>query len=93
MKIRYEDLLRNASQELGRIADLLNLQVRRATIDRIAAAHAFTTQTGRQPGQEQKSAHARKGVVGDYRDQFSSEEQRILSNVLGSALTRMGYAT
>jgi hypothetical protein len=76
---------------LREVARFLELPVSERHIEHVARTHSFARQTGRVPGQEDKAAHARKGIIGDFRNQFSPDVQNRLNRLLHEPLLRMGY--
>jgi hypothetical protein len=58
--------------------------VRACSFDRLAG--------GRREGQEDPSAHYRKGVVGDWRNQYSEKEAAQARQICAPVLSALGYA-
>jgi hypothetical protein len=92
LQVRYEDLLADAAGQLRRAAHFLGLDVGEDRFTQIADRHDFARVTGRAHGQEDKAAHARSGVVGDFRNQLAPKQQARLNDLLGETLNRLGYA-
>lgn len=91
LKVCYEDLVADTRGVLSTIARFLELPANQRRIEEIAHKHSFARQTGRAPGQEDKAAHARKGIIGDFRNQFAPDVQDRLNRLLREPLLRMGY--
>lgn len=91
LRVRYEDMHADALRELKRMRDFLGLRESDARLQGIVAKNTFEARAKRKPGQEDKSAHNRKGVIGDFRSQFTPEQQARLNALLGDTLTRLGY--
>ena len=91
LKIRYEELLNDTFSSLVNIARFLHADIDVETIRSVARAHQFQNRTDRSPGEEDKRSHRRRGVIGDYRDQFSAAQQQRLHALLFPALKCMGY--
>jgi hypothetical protein len=90
--VRYEDLLANTAGELGRVyAELTgrSLSVERAA--EIAEKFSFAQQTGRKPGDEDKTSFLRKGIAGDWRNHFSEEARITFDRYAGAELVASGY--
>ena len=88
----YEALRSNCEAELRRIVPSISSQ----PIDdpRIAATvtrHSFEAQTGRRPGDEDALSNKRKGIVGDWRNYFSSAAATEFSRLGGQTLITLGY--
>ncbi|MFQ5425396.1 MAG: sulfotransferase domain-containing protein, partial [Phycisphaerae bacterium] len=75
------------------IARFLGLRRGYGRLVELAAAHRFERLTSRRRGEEDKTAHLRRGIVGDHRNQFTAEQQQRLNDLLAEALFRMGYSS
>lgn len=91
LKLRYEDLLADPGGEFAKLSEFLGLGLAREQTDDIAERNSFARAAGRKAGTEDKTSHARKGVVGDFRNQFTKEEQAMLNTLLEDALKKMNY--
>ena len=90
-KVRYEDLSADIAAELRRIDAFLGCALPAPLLAAIADRHGFERQTRRRRGDEYKGAHNRKGIIGDYRNQFSQAEQALIRDTLGDSLQTTGY--
>jgi hypothetical protein len=52
---------------------------------------SFERQAGRPSGQEDRTSFLRKGVVGDWRNQFSQEAREVFDRYAGEELILLGY--
>lgn len=92
---RYEDLLERGEETLSGIVEHLSgkpadLQRVRKTLE----ATSFEKHTGRKPGEEDPSqVVARKGVAGDWKNQFTPEAARTFDRFAGDLLIEFGYET
>lgn len=92
LAVRYEDLLGDTPSELGRIADMLGLDVSSKERERIAKACSFTFLSGgRAPGQADSTHHYRKGIAGDWRNHLTQHQATQVWERFGQALTAMEY--
>ncbi len=57
-------------KHLEQVAGFFGLDLTDAQIARIVDENSFQKRTKRKPGTEDRGAHARKGVVGDWRNVF-----------------------
>jgi hypothetical protein len=90
----YESLRRDTPGELQRIThDLAGKQLSRERAVEVAEEFSFSSQSGRQPGQENKRSFIRKGIVGDWKNQFSPEARRVFDRYAGEELILLGYET
>ena len=90
--VRYEDLRRSTAEQLRRIVSQLTdhtLSPEEAAA--IAAEFSFERQSGRRSGEEDKKSFLRKGVVGDWREQFSPEAREVFDRYAGDELILLGY--
>ena len=88
----YEALRRDTPGELVRISGELagkNLDLERAK--EIADEFSFARQSGRRVGEENKGSFVRKGVVGDWRNQFGREAREVFDRYAGEELILLGY--
>jgi hypothetical protein len=90
---RYEDLLERGKDTLTKMVEYLSSRPAdprrvRATLE----ATSFEAHTGRRRGQEDLGwAVARKGVAGDWRNQFTPEAARVFHQYAGDLLIESGY--
>lgn len=92
--VRYEDLRVDGPNELRRIVDELTGKViTPAQAAEIVEEFSFARQAGRNPGQENKNSFLRKGIVGDWRNQFSPEACKVFDRYAGESLIQLGYET
>ena len=90
--VRYEDLRRETVGGLQRIVLELtgsNLSPEKASA--IAEEFSFQRQADRRPGEEDRRSFLRKGVVGDWRNQFSKGAQETFDRYAGKELVLLGY--
>ena len=52
---------------------------------------AFEKLTGRQKGQEDRKSHFRKGVAGDWKNNFTAEHKKIFKEMFPETLVKLGY--
>ena len=92
--VRYEDLRRNAADQLRRIvAQLTGERLSPEEAAAIAEEFSFERQSGRRSGEEDKRSFLRKGVVGDWREQFSPQAREVFDRYAGDELILLGYET
>jgi len=83
---RYEDLKSDYESEVIRLVDFLKLDG-----DDPAIKTVIKKYHPERASQGQKGTHFSKGVSGRFREAYSTEEQEILTNELGSYLEKMRY--
>jgi lipopolysaccharide transport system ATP-binding protein len=93
--IRYEDLLENDVAILERVLlQHCELRVTKAQLCEAVVASRFEAIThGRQRGQEDVTAHERKGIRGDWRNHFTEAVKRAFKERFGELLIATGYET
>jgi lipopolysaccharide transport system ATP-binding protein len=93
--IRYEDLLERDVEILERVLlDECQLPIDRAHFRKIVLANRFERLTkGRPRGQENTTAHERKGIAGDWENYFTDPVKRIFKERYGELLIGTGYET
>lgn len=89
--IRYEDLVADEQATFARIVDYCQIAVAPKRLRTVVADNSFAAMTGRQPGQEDIMAHARKGIVGDWRNYFTDEIKALFKERYGEHLIATGY--
>lgn len=90
--VRYEDLRHDAVEELERLVS----EFGRGAIDReriasVVEQFSFAKQAGRRPGQENQNSFMRKGIVGDWRNHFTTEAREVFDHYAGEELMQLGY--
>ncbi len=90
--LSYEQLLADCAGTLGRALEHITGEPvdewrLRTAVDKFSMAR----QTGRKPGQEDITQHARKGIAGDWKNHFSRECAELFNDLAGEALVLLGY--
>ncbi|MQA92878.1 MAG: hypothetical protein GEU90_22085 [Gemmatimonas sp.] len=91
-QVRYEDLHRDGTGELSRL--IVAISGRTPEPSRVAEVleeYSFARQAGRAAGEEDRKSFLRKGIVGDWQNQFSAEARETFDRVAGDELIRLGY--
>jgi hypothetical protein len=91
--IRYEDLLENDVEILERVLiDECGYPVPRPRLRRAVETRRFDRMSkGRPRGEEDVSAHLRKGVAGDWRNYFTAPVKEAFKERWGELLVTAGY--
>ena len=90
--VRYENLRQDTAGELRRMVRALtgtDPGPQRAA--EIADEFSFERQAGRRSGEEDKGSFLRKGVVGDWKEQFSPAAREVFDRYAGEELVLLGY--
>jgi sulfotransferase family protein len=92
LDIRYEAMSTDASCELTRILDFLDVSVDPAVVEYCVASSAFEVMSGgRGRGVDAPGQHVRKGIVGDWRRLFTAVDAMLFDRVAGSRLVECSY--
>ena len=89
----YERLLADGPAVASELFAHLGLAADARTLDDVLARSSFRFHAGRDRGQEDRKRFYRKGIVGDWRNHFSTDEAGIFREVAGDMLVRLGYET
>ena len=90
--LTYEELRRDCAGALGRAIETVTGEpVDEWGIETTVEKLSMKRQTGREPGEADPTQHARKGVVGDWRNHFSREAAQLFDQLAGDTLVRLGY--
>ncbi len=82
---RYEDLLTDYDNEVNRLVGFLKLNGDQPEVQKVIEQY----RPGRGDGQQ--GLHFYKGKIGRFRESYSAEEQKVMSEQFGPALRKMGY--
>jgi hypothetical protein len=86
LSARYEDLLNDYDNETTKLTDFMHLEKRNKLISDVIEKY--------RPGQAREGKdglHFFKGQIGRFRERFSLEEQKRISDKLSKYLPKMGY--
>lgn len=87
----YEILRIHPVDELMRISEVLGAPSSSEDVERVVERLSFRKMAGRNPGEEKMNTFLRKGIVGDWKNQFSHEAAEVLADYVGDRLIRAGY--
>jgi hypothetical protein len=89
----YELLRSEAEKELARVCEELGFRPTSGEVTRAVDRFSFEAVSGRPAGSESRGSFLRKGVVGDWRNQFSSDAAKVMAHYVGDRILRLGYET
>lgn len=91
LAVRYEDLVADEHSWFGKIIKHCEIQVKQNQLDDIITANSFENVTGRKKGEEDVTAHHRKGKVGDWKNHFTEKITAKFKEQCGELLVATGY--
>lgn len=90
--VKYEDLLTQPVDELVRVTRrLTGTAVTQEKAQEIVDKYSFKKMSGRKQGQEDKKSFVRKGIAGDWKNNFTAEACRVFDQFGGNQLIKAGY--
>ncbi len=90
--VRYESLLQDAAGTLGEsVQQLLNKSPDPVKLEQVVQKFSFQNITSRKPGEEDKKSFLRKGIAGDWKNNFSKEASEVFDFYAGTDLIKLGY--
>lgn len=90
----YEALLSDTAGELHRIvSELTGTEQDPNRADIVARRYDFNANSGRAQGSEDRSSFLRKGIAGDWINNFTQEAGEVFDHFAGEALVEYGYAS
>ena len=76
---------------LTKIFEALGVDSSAEIAQQCADASTFERMSGRPPGQEEPTAKARKGIVGDWKNYFTLADGELFDALAGEQMQKMGY--
>lgn len=84
-QIRYEAMVSHPRDTMGAVLDFLQVDFEASRLDQVLQQYSFKRVAGRESGVEQKDSHYRKGVVGDWENQFDPEGRALISDLFSTS--------
>lgn len=92
VETKYELLMVDPIAELGRILKhLTNREYEIEVLNEIVDKFSFQKQTGRAAGKEKKNNFLRKGIIGDWKNNFNKASSEIFDHYAGKQLIKLDY--
>ncbi len=92
LHLSYENFIEAPLHQATKLLEFLGLDADSRTVDSCVQATAFNKLSGgRQRGDEDTHSFFRKGVVGDWKNWLSPEQQRVFEDRAGDLLKALGY--
>jgi hypothetical protein len=81
----------NGRAEWKRLLEFFDIQMPDAVLTELLQKHSFEAKSGRKPGEENKQAHYRKGVHGDWKNHFTQDTVDYFKQITGDLVVQLGY--
>ena len=91
VRITYEEMKEDMPETLRRLFDALGVESTHEIAEQCTEASTFERMSGRPPGQEEPTAKARKGIVGDWKNYFTLADGELFDALAGEQMAKMGY--
>ena len=87
----YENLLADGPTVARDLFRFLDLPCDDCLIEKLLERSSFRFYAGRERGQEDRKRFYRKGIVGDWKNNFDDQEKRTFKELAGDMLVQLGY--
>jgi hypothetical protein len=92
--LRYEDFFFNPHETILNALSKVNVEIDSVHLENTLKEFSFAKFSGgRKRGEEDKSSHFRKGIVGDYKNFYTPIHTAICKKQIGESLIKLGYET
>lgn len=90
--VKYEELLADTVGQMRRVLrELTGREPDLTRLEHVVQENSFETKAQRTRGQEDKGAFLRKGISGDWKNNFTPEAARVFDAYAGDLLIQLGY--
>ncbi|MDG1875013.1 MAG: sulfotransferase domain-containing protein [Mariniblastus sp.] len=90
-RITYEEMKEDMAESLKNVFEVLGVESNNEIAQHCEDSATFEQISGRPPGQEEPTAKARKGVVGDWENYFTLADGELFDALAGEQMALMGY--
>lgn len=90
-RITYEAMKEDMPDALVELFGVLGVDTAETIGEQCAESSTFEIMSGRPPGQEEPTAKARKGIVGDWENYFTLADGELFDALAGEQMIQMGY--
>lgn len=92
--IRYEDLIgHNSEDTFSKIFDHCQIDMAQKKREKLISEYSFKSMSNRDPGQEDRKSHMRKGIAGDWKNNFPEDLKIFFKQKTGNLLEIIAYET
>ena len=90
--VKYEDLIgHNSKDTFSKIFSHCHIDLTDKKLDKLIKKYSFKSMSKRDPGQEDKESHLRKGISGDWKNSFSEDLKSFFKQKTGNLIKTTGY--
>ena len=89
--LKYENLREDPFGELKKIIEFLEYCKNNDSINKTIDNHSFLKMKDIEKTKDERKRFARKGIAGDWKNNFNSDSKNLLKSKLGDILIEMGY--
>jgi len=86
--VRYEELRKNTKMELQKIYNFLKIDIPQNKLEEIVEKYSFENIPADKKG---SGKVVRSATPGKWKESFSKKEQKVLNEIMGDALNKLGY--
>ena len=92
--VKYEDLIGNNSKgAFLNIFEHCKINLKKEELRKLVEDYSFKSMSEREPGQEDKKSHLRKGISGDWKNYFTEELKMFFKHKTGNLVEAISYET
>lgn len=92
--VKYEELLDDCERTLSNtLEEFLNEEINMDDLTYAVDRYSFKRQTGRKPGEEDRTSFARKGIKDDWKNHFTKQACEVFDYYAGDLLVELEYET
>ena len=89
LKIRYEDLRKNTLEELQKIYQFLEIDVKQKVLEELVQKYSFENLPETEKG---KGKFKRSATPGKWKESFNEEEKQVIEHLMGEMLRKLEYS-
>ena len=91
VQVTYEEMKEDMPAALTKVFDAIGVTISDEITQQCTEASTFERMSGRSPGQQDPTAKARKGIVGDWKNYFTLADGELFDALAGDQMQKMGY--
>ncbi len=92
ISVSYEELLQDTYEAMSRVLqEITDQEIDRWRLETAIEKYSFERVTGRRRGTSNIATHARKAIIGDWKNSFSREAAEVFNHYAGKTLVELGY--